>query len=637
MIPVLYSSSLRPIGALGDSTRCQVTQERNGVYEAELEYPMTSELFSQIEKGCYIEMKPDDVSTLQKFRVYKLSKPLYGVVTVYCEHLRYELSGVPVARGIYTGVPSAVIHEMLTSVQPSSPFTAWTDITTVNSVSPDVPTTVGKMLAGTDGSVLDTFGGEYEFDNYSIKLHRARGQEKPVVIRYAKNLTGFTCQSDISSAYTHVYPFYRNENEDLYVELPNRLITLDSASTLPFERCYLLDLSASFEEPPTQAQLESKARSFIAANNLGEIAYNYRVSFVPLWQTEEYKNVAALERCGLCDTVSVVHEKIGEKIKAKIIRTVYDVLAERYVEMELGNTTRNFAQTVTQSINQVSDSVKSTKSFLQVVVSRATSQITGNQGGFVVLYDSNGDGEPDEILIMDTPSILTATKVWRWNASGLGYSGNGYGGPYRTAITMQGEIVADFIATGTLNASLIRTGVLLADLIKAGVISDNNGNVEISMDTGKIKMALQSGYKMELWTNGITFYDSNNVLTSMFVSQSGNGVVTANRILVGPRNNEKTFIGVDNNRGYVMTDEVSCDTLLLDAHTINCQSGKVCFPIPVSADISIMNNGTEIGSFYANSNGGTTLKTTALIVNNNHYTDRTITVDGTTYTVLAKY
>jgi phage-related protein len=101
----------------------------------------------------------------------------------------------------------------------------------------------------------------------------------------------------------------------------------------------MLDLSAEFDTPPTKAQLQAKANAFINANDLDTVARHYKVSFVPLWQTEEYKNLAVLERCSLCDTVTVVHEK--EKVKAKIIKTVYDVLNERYISIEMGNAKSN--------------------------------------------------------------------------------------------------------------------------------------------------------------------------------------------------------------------------------------------------------------------------------------------------------
>ena len=621
MIPVLYDKNDKCIGPLADCTRCYVTQERNGIFEAEIDYPMSAPLFSQIESGGYILVKPDDISQPQKMRIYKPSKPLYGTATYYAEHIRYSLGGVPVARGQYSGTPAAVLGSMATSVDSNTPFTFWSDISNVHDINLSVPSTVGKIMAGTEGSVLDTFGGEYEFDNYTIKLHSSRGRERTTEIRYAKNLTGFTCESDISNTYTSVYPFYFNEMENSYVELPYKKIVLSGASSLPFSRCYMLDLSQEWETAPTMAQLEAKARQFISRNKLDEIHYSYRVSFIPLWQTNEYKNISALERCGLCDTVSVIHEKTGTKIRAKIVKTVYDSLAERYVEMELGNATRNFASTVVQEMSYLSSSIKTTKSFMQIVVASATSRITGNQGGFVVLYDSDGDGEPDEILIMNTPSILTATKVWRWNASGLGYSSHGYAGPYETAITMDGAIVADFITTGSLNASLIRTGVMLADLIKAGTISDKTNKVAISLENGLITMKIDNGTEMQLWTNGLTFYGdevngSKEVLASMFVSSNKKGVVTSNFILVGTRDHERTII----RDGHITLngDGSTLGNVMIGCENINIED----------------QNGNIIGSFFKNLYGGTTMKTNELYVNNAKYTPANITVNGTTYTVL---
>ena len=581
MIPVLFAADGTKIGNLTDCIRCYVTQERNGMYEAEIDYPMNSELFSQIEKGCYVLVKPDDISQPQKLRVYKPVKPLYGIATFHCEHERYKLNGIPVARGHYSGNPATILNSMLSSVDGASDFTFWSDISTVKDIDLNTPMTVGQMMGGTEGSVLDRFGGEYEFDNHTIKLHSQRGRQKTAEIRYAKNLTGFTCETDISTAYTHVYPFYYSETDNQYVELPAKKIAISGTSGLPY-RCYMLDLSADFETAPTTAQLESKARSYISSNHLGEISRNYKVSFVPLWQTEEYKNVASLERCALCDTVPVVHEKAGEKINAKIIRTVYDSLAERYVEMELGNAVSNFSNTVSQSIHQVQESVSKTRSFLQIVVGRETEKITGNRGGYVVLYDSDGDGEPDEILIMNTPSILTATKVWRWNVAGLGYSSTGYAGPYRTAITMDGSIVADFITTGSLNASLITSGVLLADLIKSGTISDQTGNISINMTNGNIEMKLDNGLRMKLWTGGFTLYGNNNdVKTSMFISQDKRGVVTANGIFVGIRDSEKIAIQADSNSASVSVDGS------ISGNTVTASSGMTTNDITVNGNLNL--------------------------------------------------
>ena len=147
-------------------------------------------------------------------------------------------------------------------------------------------------------------------------------------------------------------------------------------------------------------------------------------------------------------------------------------MEDRYTQTTFGDTRANIADTIVNATRELEEIP--TRSFMEESVKRATDAITGNLGGYVVIHDSDGDGEPDEILIMNTPDIATATKVWRWNKSGLGYSSTGYAGPYGTAITADGEIVASFITTGILNA----------DLIKAGVIEDTAHNSSINMTTG---------------------------------------------------------------------------------------------------------------------------------------------------------
>lgn len=566
MIPQLINTNNKILGSLTDCTRLYVTEERNGIYEAEFDIPVNSSMHNKIKIGHFIYAKPDDLSGNQKFRIYKrIYNPIDKTTVFYCEHIRYKLAGIPVAPKTYSGTPSSILSEMLTSVKSSTEFTAWSDISAVKDIKMDIPSTAGAMLAGQEGSILDTFGGEYKFDNYTVKLYQNRGQEKKTEIRYRKNLTGFTCTEDTTSTYTHVYPYYRNE-DGVYVELDGKVITLGNAWKLPFENCYMLDLSAEFDTPPTKAQLLSKANAFIRSNDLDTVSRHYKVSFVPLWQTEEYKNIAVLERCGLCDTVSIVHD--NETVKAKIIKTVYDALNERYVSMELGNAVSSFAQTVQQSVRQVENNLQSTKSFLQQSIERQTKRITGNRGGYVVMNDDNQDGYPDEILIMNDLSIGSATKVWRANLSGIGYSNHGYAGPFELALTMDGEINASMITTGSLDASIIRTGVLNADLIKSGKIQSVNGNMTINMQNGKIDMTVTNGKALEIWTQGITMLSANDdVLTSMYVSTGGLGMITANRMLVGIRGSERVTISADSSNGYVRADTIYTDTISANANS----------------------------------------------------------------------
>lgn len=450
MIPILFSASETDFigygkGELAECTSCIVTEERNGLFEAVGSYPLSGKLYNEICVGAYILAKSNDTSLNQIFRIYKISRPINGMITLYCEHIRYSLSGVPVGRGTYSGTPAGIMSDMANSTEQSR-FEFWSDISSTNSIVLNTPTTFGERLGGSEGSIIDIFGGEYEFDNFTVKLHQNRGSVLPVRIEYGKNLTGFNCESNNTNTYTHVYPYYSG-SDGTYVELTEKQIKLSKADSYQFKRCYMLDLSSEFDDTPTQAQLKTKAENWIKSNNIDEIGYNYTLSFVPLWQTEEYKNIAVLERCSLCDTVTIVHSLYNIEVQAKIIKTVYDTLAERYTSMELGNASRNFANTVTQSINAVNRTIQSTKSFLEKSVDTATSLITGQKGGYVVF---NPKEQPQEILILDSPSIETAINVWRWNSAGWGHSSTGYNGEYKLAATMDGKIVADFIAAGTL-------------------------------------------------------------------------------------------------------------------------------------------------------------------------------------------
>ncbi len=598
MIPQLINTNNKILGSLNDCTRLYVTEERNGIYEAEFDIPVNSSMHNKIKIGHFIYAKPDDLSGNQKFRIYKrIYNPIDKTTVFYCEHIRYKLAGIPVAPKTYSGTPSSILSEMLTSVKSSTEFSVWSDISAVKDIKMDIPSTAGAMLAGQEGSILDTFGGEYKFDNYTVKLYQNRGQEKKTEIRYRKNLTGFTCTEDTTSTYTHVYPYYRNE-DGVYVELDSKVITLGNAWKLPFENCYMLDLSAEFDTPPPKSQLQAKANTFIRANDLDTVSRHYKVSFVPLWQTNEYKNIAVLERCGLCDTVSIVHD--NETVKAKIIKTVYDALNERYVSMELGNAVSSFAQTVQQSVRQIENNLQSTKSFLQQSIERQTKRITGNRGGYVVMNDDNQDGYPDEILIMNDLSIGAATKLWRANLSGIGYSNHGYAGPFELAMTMDGEINASMITTGSLDASIIRTGVLNADLIKSGKIQSVNGNMSINMQNGKIDMTVTNGKALEIWTQGITMFSANDdVLTSMYVSTSGKGIVTANRMLVGIRGSERVTVSADNSNGYVRADTIYTDTISTNANS----SISVLSDMSVTGTLSA-NSISSATSISANGNAG---------------------------------
>lgn len=486
MIPILYANSEMSfdnngIGSLCDATSCIVTEERNGSYEIELTYPIDGALYEYLQEDCFVKAKPNETSSPQIFHIYASTKPINGLVTFYGEHISYELTGNPIENVEITSATAAqALNKVLSAALIPHNYTGISDIASVGSTKLSI-LSVRAALGGVEGSLLDTYGGEYEFDNFTIKLHKNRGSNTGIIIGYGKNLTDIKQEKKISETYTALFPYARytpekdedaeEEPEEVTVTLSEKII-YSTQATRP--KVLTMDFSDKFSEGEeiTEAALRRKATAWAASSGYNKPSVSISVSFVHLWQSPEYAQYALLERVNLCDTVTVNYEKLGVKTTAKVIKTVYDCLKEKYTSIELGDAKSNFADTVnrtTKDIEAVKTEVKeqqtATAKKITAAIARATALITGQNGGYVVLNPSEN---PQEILIMDAPSIETAVKIWRWNSGGLGYSNKGYNGPYTTAITQDGQIVADFITAGEINGALIK-----ADTVSAAAISQN--------------------------------------------------------------------------------------------------------------------------------------------------------------------
>ena len=497
MTPLLFAPNTtifntNGIGALADAVSCIVTEERNGMFELEMQYPITGLHYSEIALSSIILAVPGDGRTRQPFRIYKITKPLNGIVTVYAQHISYQLSHIP-CMPFSAGSAGLALAGFKTYAAEACPFEFWTDVTTVGNYSQVIPASIRSRLGGVEGSILDTYGGEYEWDGYTVKLHAARGADNGVTLRYGKNITDLTQEENISSTITGVCPYWAG-TDGITVTLPEKVLSAENAANFPYPRTVPLDLSGEFEEKPTVEELRAKAQVYISKSGIGVPAVSLDVSFVALWQTEDYKDIAPLERVRLCDTVTVLFEKLGVSAKAKVISTVYNVLLDRYDHIEIGDAKSTLAGTIASTNQTVAE--KTSTSFLQAAVDRATGWITGANGGYVVMC-KDANGQPYEILIMDTPNVETAQKVWRWNSGGLGYSKNGYAGPYSLAMTQDGAIVADFITAGTLNANVVKIINLIADHVKSV-----NGNYTLSI--GSANLLLESNNEKKVWINATT-------------------------------------------------------------------------------------------------------------------------------------
>ena len=494
MIPILYSPTTTSfttggIGKLIDAGSCIVTEERNGSYELEMTYPITGHLYDEIKQRSIIFAKPSPAQSEQPFRVYRITKPLNKVVTIYAAHISYDLSGIPVKNFTSQSVQAA-LTALTTSSVISNPFTFWSDKTNSGVMEIETPTPCRTILS----NILDVYGGEYEFDKYTVKLHSLRGFDNGVSIKYGKNLTDLEQDENCSNVYTGVLPYWTGNDTTVSGSVVNAPGTYDFTRILP------VDFTSDFEEQPSTAQLDNAATKYISDNNIGIPEVNLTVSFVHLNQTEEYKNLGIFERVELGDTIKVEFAAMGVSSTARCVKTVYNTLLERYDNVELGEVKKGLADTISSQTSSIIDISKNSgvSSAVKAAIMAASEAITGQKGGSVILHDTRGGNKPNELLFLDNDDISQAQKVWRFNLSGFGYSSNGYEGPFTTAITRDGSIVADFITTGSMDAARITAGILkskdgrfLIDLTantitmknpsgKTVFAFDGNGNLTIS-------------------------------------------------------------------------------------------------------------------------------------------------------------
>ena len=501
MTPILYENTETEfasdgIGTLTDAISCVVTEERNGAFELEMAYPMDGMHFDKIARGQYIKAKPNSHSDPQIFRIYRITRPMNGNITAYAEHISYELAGNMVLGFSAKGTVLSMLENLFSDAVFPTPFTPHTDMNATGEVSIGEPCSIRACLGGKEGSFLDTFGGEYEFDNFDVTLWQHRGEDRGASIEYGKNLTDVSQEENIESTYTSIIPYVkRNVNgEDVYTYLPEKYLDAPNAGIFPRKKALLVDFSSNFdqqEEADTQ-KLAELGEAYIENNAIGIPKVSLNVSFIDLRKTEEYRNIAPLEEVRLCDTVTVKFPALQVNQKAKVIATVYDVLMERYDSISIGETRSNFVNAYagfTQDTNAAENKIPGQ-------IANATQLITGNRGGHVVIK-TDTNGKPTEILIMDTDDVETAKNVWRWNLGGLGFSDSGYEGPYdKIALTMDGAINADLITVGNMAASVIRGGILTS--LAGGLAMDlNEGSFILKNDDSNYSMSLrESGLRV---------------------------------------------------------------------------------------------------------------------------------------------
>ena len=485
MIPILLDKNKTlaelvssKTGGIGDITGAYdgvAVEEANGLKEITFKLPISSPRYSQITVGSYIKAKVDDLHVPQIYEVYKITKPMKGIVTVKAQHISYILGKATVMPFETTGITMVTV-KMIQNLVGTFPFTFDSDI--VNSASAfkiDKPMSFRNVIGGWKGSILDVFGGELDWDNINVHLYAHRGTDRGVTIEYGKNLVDLTQEESNANVYDAVIG-YAIKDETTYVGDIQKITTTNSPRTLN------VDFSSAFDydETPTVAKLNQLALAYAQNNNIGIPKINLRVAFEPLERFSEYEDITLLEQTGLFDTVHVTFPKLGVDATAKVIRTEYDFINEKPISIELGNAKTNLLGLVDEQIeNQISgididvdtSEIEETIGFLDSYVDEMTDVITNSLGLFATKVEKSGGGY--QMYLHNRPNLADSQFQWTMNAGGFAVSQDG-GDTWSAGIDPNGNAVFNSLAANTVNALKIYGSYIQGSEIVFGDPSNAN-------------------------------------------------------------------------------------------------------------------------------------------------------------------
>lgn len=488
-----------------------VTEELNGDYSLKITMPRGNKEI-EIEQIIKVPTQKSE----QLFRVYNSDIDMLGNQVFYARHIFYDLLDYFIEDTRPSGSGALAISKILEN----TPFTGTSDITEQGTACYQMMNPV-KAILGADNAFIEVWGGELERDNFNVRMRNHLGTDRGVSIRYRKNLTVLRLQTDLSGVYTKIMPTGLKSNGQTLLKLPEKYISsplIDNYVNTKTTRIHYSEIK--IDEEISEAHALEMLRNAAAQefeNGLDKPQITATVEFIPLQDTEEYKDFAVLESVYLGDTVKIFHEDLNIELEAKVIEYEFDALSKRYNKVILGNANPKYGDTQKKYIEKQKEE---TTTALEQAIINATQLITGNQGGYIV---TNPAEKPQEIFIMDTPDISTSQKVWRWNLSGLGYSSTGINGPFALAMTMDGAIVADFITAGTINGSLIKAGS-----VQAGSLSQEykkSVTDAINSSANEVTQAFQvaDGQVLSTVNNTLSNYSTTTQMNSA-ITQSANKI-----------------------------------------------------------------------------------------------------------------
>ncbi|WP_085829126.1 phage tail spike protein [Clostridium massiliodielmoense] len=435
------------LAVLDKCIRCEVEEELNGFYGLELEYPIFDKKSNYLIKDNIV--KANTPNGYQLFRIYRPVKNM-GVVICYAKHIFYDLIDNFIESyrtGSVTG--DTALKGILNNTQYPTNFSSSSNINEISDAFYVRKNPVEAILGENENSLISRWGGEILRDNFNISILNFIGTDKGVTISYGKNLLGLEEDLDNSEVVTRIMPTGLTENdsvimlEEKYIDSPN----LDKYPHPKIRHMHFGDIKVEPEKNITLAdvkrRLREKVQELYRIQHIDIPKTNYKVDFVELSKTEEYKNYSCLESVNLGDIVTVKHLKMGINIRQKVIKYKWDSLLEKYLEIELGS----FKESLEDDFTDLSNSIDEVKESLENTKKQFTSKI---------------DQQDDRITLTVEEINKTNTKIEQ-TANSITLEVSNTRNNLNSKITQNADNISLVVDGGEINGNALVSAINMSD------------------------------------------------------------------------------------------------------------------------------------------------------------------------------
>lgn len=390
MRPILFNKNEQAFDTYGlgelNVTKGTVTRERNGNYTLYSEIPANDPMVATLEKEMKLKADAGLRTKNQTFEISRIVKDSSNIVKIYGQHISHKLeymglvNGRPFSGSAFTAL--AIWHNATIG---DLRFDVWSDIQTTGKGVFDISKmeNARQALGGVEGSILDIYGGEYEFDNMTVRLHKQLGRTAPTVLEYGRNILSAELDETIESAYTSVLPFATytpdkpegdtsdSQPDPVTVTLPENYVDSKYKALYAHRRIKVVDFSSEFKSDskskdiPTPDKLRKIANDYMERNEIGKPKINIKIEYADLARTLDYADRGWIEEVELCDIVPVYYPQIGLTDETLKITTItYDFVNERNESVEFGDIGTNVRATMQSGLaGRVDDIAKAQQDF----------------------------------------------------------------------------------------------------------------------------------------------------------------------------------------------------------------------------------------------------------------------------------